>query len=267
MTVGSFLEQAVRDLTDSGVQTARLDALIVIEDVTKQNRANLLAHPEQKLTESQIHKLNTYIIQRKHHVPLAYIRGRAAFFGRWFIVDSNTLVPRPESEAMIELLLKLGLRAPTIADIGTGSGCLGITAALEIPAAHVFLYDLSSSALRIASANAEQLQVGVHIALQDLLENDTESYDVLLANLPYVPIGYPVNKAARHEPDLALFSGDNGLDHYRRMWKQLQRRAKPQHVIIEALPEQHPELMALAQDAGYALQASEGYAQHFIAES
>ncbi len=255
MTVGQFLKNATDKLAAAGIDSARLDCLVLLEDVLKKDRSHLLAHPDITLSDVQLTKLNNHITQRKTHVPLAYIRGKICFFGRNFCVNTNVLVPRPETESIIELLLELDLPAQTsIADIGCGSGCIGITAALEMPDAHVSLYDIDSVALAVTEQNAKMLEASVVLKRQDLLTNRDDHFDVILANLPYVPEAYKVNAAAKHEPSQALYSGPDGLDHYRRMWKQLAARTdRPARVIIEALPMQHAQLTELARNANYAL--------------
>ena len=265
MTVQEFLGQATLQLQAAAITSARLDVLILLEDVLNKDRGLLLAHPEIVLTDSQLDLLNTFIVQRIKHLPLAYIRGRAAFYGRDFIVNTHVLVPRPETESMITLLKDCHfLEGAKLADIGTGSGCIGITAALEFPAAEVYVYDTSAEALKVAAANAALYKVRVQAAQQDLLTGAQEHFAVILANLPYVPTDYPVNKAASLEPAEALFSGTDGLDHYRIFWKQIAGLAtKPQDVITEALPAQHASLTQLAAEAGYALHANLGFAQRF----
>lgn len=265
MTVGDFLAQASRDLHRSGITTARLDVLILLEDVLQMNRASIFAHPEKELSASNVSSLNNYITQRKRHVPLAYIRGKASFYGRYFVVNKHVLVPRPETEAMINILRELSLPAePNIADIGTGSGCLGITAALELPHARVFLYDIDVSALKVAVTNIALHGVSAQPAKQDLLVNCREDFEVILANLPYIPTAQGLNRAATHEPRHAIFSGEDGLDHYRQFFKQIALLASsPRHLIIEAEPYQHLTLQQLAAQSGYMLRKSEGFIQHF----
>jgi release factor glutamine methyltransferase len=255
MTIGQFLKNATDALVVAGVDSARLDCLVLLEDVLKKDRSHLLAHPEIPLSDAQLTRLNNYVTQRKTHVPLAYIRGKICFFGRDFYVNTDVLVPRPETESIIELLLELDLPAQAgIADIGCGSGCIGITAALEMPDVHVSLYDIDSAALAVAEQNAKMLKANVTLKRQDLLTNCDDHFDVILANLPYVPKAYTVNAAAKHEPSQALYSGPDGLDHYRRIWKQIAARTdKPTRVIIEALPTQHAQLTEFARNASYAL--------------
>lgn len=253
MTVEEFIRDITSQLTKAGVATARLDCLILLEDVLGRNRANILAHTDDVLPSPLLVKLNNFVTQRTHHVPLAYIRGRAAFYGRDFIVNQDVLVPRPETESMIEILKELPLTSPTIADIGCGSGCLGITAKLELPTSKVTLYDVSTAALDIAETNANALHADVLLKQQDLLHGLDQQLDVLLANLPYVPDTYPINEAAKHEPKLALFAGTDGLELYRRMFDQLDHLGpnKARYVLTEALTEQLDSLADIAKAAGY----------------
>jgi release factor glutamine methyltransferase len=263
MLLQHFLDEATKTLRNAGIETARLDVLVLLEDALTSPRAHLLAHPEMPIPPPLLSKLNTFIVRRSAHVPLAYIRGRASFFGRNFAVNKDVLVPRPETEAMIELLLKLPLGdRPTIVDVGTGSGCVGITAALELPAAHLTLTDIDRAALDIAAQNARGLGARVSFKQQDLLEDDTDIYDVVLANLPYVPEDYPINQAAAHEPKLALFAGQDGLDLYRTLWRQIGLK-KPACVLTEALESQHKEITGLAMEAGYQLEETLGLVQLF----
>lgn len=265
MTVGQFLKNATEILYAAGIESARLDCLVLLEDMLGKDRSHLLAHPDIVLTAKQITTLNNYIVQRKRHLPLAYIRGRAAFFGREFSVNNHVLVPRPETEAVIELVLKAPLPPhPMIADIGCGSGCIGITVALELPHTNVMLYDIDSAALTVAEQNAKALNASVRLKQQDLLTKCDDHFDILLANLPYVPDDYPVNPAAKHEPKQALYSGSDGLNHYRKLWQQIAARGdKPAYVILEALPDQHAHLAEFAQSAGYALADAKDFALSF----
>jgi release factor glutamine methyltransferase len=265
MTVGEYLTQAVDTLKGAGITTARLDCLILLEDALGHNRANIIAHPEHVLSTAQQTLLNTYVVQRKQHLPLAYIRGKAAFFGRTFTVNEHVLVPRPESESLITLLLRIDFsNPPTITDVGTGSGCLGITAGLALPGSKIYVCDIDQPALDVAVKNAESHNLIIHAVHSDLLKACRHDTDIIIANLPYVPNDYKINTAATFEPSIALFSGKDGLDHYRTLWQQIATlRKKPAHVITEAFPEQHAGLRQLAQEAGYTQHESEGFAQHF----
>lgn len=271
MTVGSFLASATKTLTNAGIDSARLDCLVLLEDALAINRAHILANLETEISHTTEVDLNNKIVQRATHYPLAYLRGKSMFYGREFKVAPDVLVPRPETEAMINLLKNLQLpKHATIIDIGTGSGCLGITAALELSDAQIWLSDINKTALAIARQNATQHHVSASIVESDLLQllqqTPTTSFEIILANLPYVPRQYPINKAAEHEPKLAIFAGRDGLNLYRRMWEQiLILPKKPRFIITESLTSQHAELAALAKKNKYRLVATEGLAQCFQA--
>ncbi|HEY8999374.1 MAG TPA: peptide chain release factor N(5)-glutamine methyltransferase [Candidatus Saccharimonadales bacterium] len=267
MNVADFMSEGSAKLSKAAIETARLDVLVLLEDVLSIDRAQLLAHPERELNKTQTDLLNEKVMRRSKHIPLAYIRGKIAFFGREFFVDERVLVPRPESETIIELLKGLPLpKDPEILDVGTGSGCLGLTAALEIPTAEICLSDISNDALRVAKQNANTLHItNVSLINADLAEPcATQHFDVVLANLPYVPEHFPINDAARHEPGLALFAGADGLDAYKKFWRQLtESEQKPSYVLAESLPFQHHANAMLARAAGYTLQRAEDFIQLF----
>lgn len=264
MTVQDFLKEAAKTLKSAGIASARLDCLILLENALGLDRAAILAHPEAGITPPQLSKLNKQITQRASHTPLAYIRGRAPFFGREFAVNRHVLVPRPETETMIEMLKNLPLPArPTLADIGTGTGCIGITAALELNDAKVELHDIDPAALMVATQNSKGLHATVSFHQGDLLSPEPKA-DVLLANLPYVPERYAINQAATHEPKHAIFGGKDGLNLYRRFWEEVAGlEHKPLFVLTESLPPQHDDLRAMAGTSGYGLYQTQDFIQVF----
>jgi release factor glutamine methyltransferase len=229
------------------------------------DRSWILAHPEYELTSGQFRKLDRKLDRRAKHVPLAYIRGFTEFYGRKFKVNRHVLEPRPESETMIELLLKLKLpKNPAIADIGTGNGAIGLTAALEIPGSRVDLYEISSGALAVAKHNTHLHELHLHARKMNLLSRPLRPYDALLCNLPYVPDHWQINQAALAEPKIAIFGGPDGLDLYRKLFKQLHRFTwKPSYVLTEALPPQHQDLTKVAADYGFAQHSSQDFIQIF----
>lgn len=258
------LDTGVRVLETAGIETARLDCLVLLEDITGKNRAHILAHPEIVLNPSQKKAFDRQLAARVQHLPLAYIRGKAHFYGREFTVDKHVLVPRPETETMIDILTQLPAAGARIADIGTGSGCIAITAALELPEARVEAYDIDPQALAVARRNARLMHAPVNFYERDLLQGVAGPPDIIVTNLPYVPRGYPINTAAAHEPPSALFAGTDGLDDYRQLFAQLAvLLKKPVHILTESLPSQHAAMMALAQPAGYVQRADEGFIQLF----
>ena len=269
MKFAEWLKQAAGTLKEAGIASARLDALILAEDCTHKDRAYLLAHPEHKLSETQIGRLNRQIKRRLAGEPLSYIRGFTEFYGRRFKLNRYVLEPRPESETMIELLLKLPLPAKAaIADIGTGSGALGITAAIEIPDSTVDLYDIDSTCLAVARHNCTLHELALKTYKRDLLSRPAGHYDVVLANLPYLLSTEELHPSVLKEPKIALLGGPDGLDLYRRMFEQLSKLPdKPRFILTESLPPQHAKLNHTATQAGYKLLQSQDLIQVFSSQS
>ncbi|HEY5667544.1 MAG TPA: peptide chain release factor N(5)-glutamine methyltransferase [Candidatus Saccharimonadales bacterium] len=264
MTVGQYLSQATLLLDKAKIESARLDVLVLLEDTLDKNRAHLLAHPELELSDAQLTHLDRALARRKRHVPLAYIRGKAEFYGRNFVVNEHVLVPRPETESIIELVKTLHLPAGShVLDLGCGSGAIGVTTALELPELDIILSDIDTDALAVAHKNAQRHNASVQYMQADLLGDTPKHYDCILANLPYVPEGYPINTAATYEPKLALFAGSDGLDLYRRLFA-VPQNARPAYIITEALEPQHQPLAAIAKTARYSLARSSGLAQLFV---
>jgi release factor glutamine methyltransferase len=271
MKAKDFLAAASQKLNQAGIGSARLDTLILLEDCLHRDRSYILAHLDIQLSDLQLKKLNRQIERRATHIPLAYIRGFCEFYGRKFKVNKHVLEPRPESETMIELLKQLveGMGSKvegqmSIADVGTGSGALGITAALEIPGSHVDLFDIDASALAVAKHNCELHELHLKAYKRDLLARVHRPYDVILANLPYVPSNWHVNQAAALEPRLAIDGGQDGLDVYRRLFEQLKKFSwQPKFILTEALPPQHEKLAQVANEHGFNLYKTEDLIQIF----
>lgn len=268
-TISNWLAHTQQQLLAGGIETARLDTLVLLCDELRREKSWVLANPDYILSPHNINTLNKLFAQRTQHVPLAYIRGRAEFYGRDFAVNTNVLVPRPESESTITLLMQYAQKHPLkyIADIGTGSGALAITAKLELPNADVTASDIDADCLQTAQRNAAMLGAAVDFIQSDLLESfpPLRTGTVLLCNLPYVPDDYPINAAATHEPKLALFSGQDGLYHYRALFEQIRTLpTKPVCIITESLMQQHNALRLLAQTQDYHLADDDGLVQLFV---
>lgn len=266
MDLDNQLNVGVKILNTAGIGTARLDALVLLEDVTGKDRSWLLAHPEHELSAAQLRKLQNLLKRRAQHEPLAYIRGKAEFCGREFVLTPAVLQPRPESETMIDLLKALPLKSTRacIADVGTGSGALGITAQLELPQNTVELLEIDSKAIKIAKMNVDKFTLGLPVIKSDLLSGSDQAYDILLCNLPYVPDGFQINQSALREPRIAIFGGPDGLDVYRKLFKQVQKRSyKPLYILSESLPPQHAQLAEIAAKSGYIQVQQDDFIQVF----
>lgn len=270
-----WLERAVGLLERSQVPSARLDALILLEDALGHDRAYLLAHPELEVGEKAAQQLEKQLLRRGAHEPLAYIRGRSEFYGRGFRVTPATLQPRPETETMIELLLhhvlgSKGSEVQSIVDVGTGSGCLAITAKLERPELELYATEINTNALTVARENAQKLGADVTFYQGNLLQpvsglkSPVLSSFAILANLPYVPDDHTINQAAMQEPKVAIFGGEDGLDLYREMFAQVNSlKTKPLYILTESLPFQHQELAGIAENYSYSLYQTRDLIQVF----
>ncbi|MEK9195953.1 MAG: peptide chain release factor N(5)-glutamine methyltransferase [Patescibacteria group bacterium] len=264
MTISEWLINNMIKLQKAGVDSPRRDCLVLLEDTLNKDRAWVVAHPEQLVQGRTLHQLERLIQRRGGREPLAYIRGKAWFYGRFFEVNPHVLIPRPESEDFIDLLKQLvesrqltvdRKEKMQVIDIGTGSGCLAITIKLELPFTEVIATDISTKALEVAENNAKNHKVDIKFVQSNLLNSVTESIQsstIITANLPYVPKDLITSPEITTEPKVALFSGEDGLDHYRLFWQQISElKTKPKYVLTESLERQHKDLEILANTAGY----------------
>lgn len=260
MTIVEWLKQATDELADAMFTSPRLDAEIILAHTIRKPRTYLHAHGEEALDERQEEVANARIELRKDHVPVAYIIGHRYFYGRRFVVTPAVLIPRPESEQLIEMLKRLfpsTLPLPDVAtkrlvDIGSGSGCLGITAKLEFPELEVALVDNSRHAQTIAEKNAKILGADVELFTSDLLANYPHSPDIVLANLPYVDESWERSAELAHEPSEALFADNHGLALIERCLEQCSHRVKPGALLLfEADTRQLDDVAKIAHQFGF----------------
>jgi len=267
MKITDWLTANTKTLEAADVPTARLDCLVLLEDLLGKNKASILAHMDVTLHSDQLSTLRTQVEKRAKHVPLAFIRGHTEFYGREFIITENVLEPRPESETIIELLKKIN-KVTTIIDVGTGSGALAITATLELPAISTHAVDIDPACLEVAQRNSDKHKTSIVLHQGDLLDpisNETLHEAVILANLPYVPNDYALNQAAMNEPRIAIFGGEDGLDLYRRLFEQIDAKSRPSHIFTESLPFQHQVLQSIALQHGYTKITEDDFIQVFTA--
>ena len=206
-------------LVAAGIQPdeAAVDVDVYATTILGWDRATLLQNLREATPTALEPQFSQWITRREHREPTAYIVGSREFWGRQFVVTPAVLVPRPETELIIEEALgRLGaVTAPRIADIGTGSGILAVTLAAEIATASVTATDLSSDALEVAKQNAERHGVSTRVTLLNTsyLDAVPGAFDLIVANPPYVRDGDKTALArdVRHEPDMALFGGPDGL--------------------------------------------------------
>jgi release factor glutamine methyltransferase len=218
-TLQQAITQAAQRLSPSA--TARRDAELLLLHVTGLTRAHLLTHRADLLTAEQSRVYDAAIARRANEEPIQYITGVQEFYGRPFRVTRAVLIPRPETEHLVEAAITLPAGAPRILDVGTGSGILAITLAHLLPKATVTATDISPAALAVARQNAADHEVADRIRFleSDLLAGlNGESFDLIVSNPPYVPEDEPLEpQVANYEPRTALFAGPEGLALYRRL--------------------------------------------------
>jgi release factor glutamine methyltransferase len=230
MTIGTALRQGTDLLRDAEIGVPRLTAEVLLGFAMSVERVYFHAHPEQKLREVEWLHYGRYLHERLQGKPTQYITHRQEFYGREFRVTSDVLIPRPETEHVVETALEIARGAGRILDVGTGSGALAVTLQLETGAA-VWATDISAAAAAVAMRNAAALGAPVAIAVCDLMESIApRSMDLIVSNPPYVP------RAARDglqrevrdwEPSVALFAGDSGFDLYDRIVADAPRVLRP----------------------------------------
>ena len=264
MNISTWLKNATKQLKDIGIDSSRLDAELILAETLHKNRTFLHAHLDEVIDSRRLDIANARLQLRLERVPIAYILGRQEFYGREFIVTPHVLIPRPESESMIELFLEVSAEdisgQSSLIDIGTGSGCLGITAKLERPDIDVTLVDISEPALNVASKNAEKLEASVNIQRQNLLYGQIRPLNYILANLPYVDGEWQVSPETDYEPELALYADNDGLELIFELIDQTPRHlVSDGWLILEADPRQHQAITDYASKSNLSLFKSQGF--------
>jgi release factor glutamine methyltransferase len=227
-----------RYLADRGVESARLNAEHLLAHALGLKRMELYLQFDRPLTESERAPLRDLVKRRGAREPLQHVLGTAEFHGRTFACDKRALVPRPETEQLVELALEMAKEKPaaTILDIGTGSGVIALTIALELPSATLHATDLSPDALALAAENATRHALTDRIVFHqaDLLPPDDARFDLIIANLPYIPAEEiaSLSPEVRHDPASALDGGADGLDLIRRLIDTAPDRLAPGGALL-----------------------------------
>ena len=255
MIISEWLKIATKSLKTANIPSARLDAELILANTLRKNRTYLHAHLDEEIDPRRFDIANARLDLRLDRVPIAYILGYKEFYGRKFTVSPSVLIPRPESEDLISLFLELTaseIVEKVLIDVGTGSGCLGITAKLERSNLSVILSDISKPALNIAEKNANALNVDVHIQQQSLLNGQLKPVDYIFANLPYVDKNWDVSPELQYEPEIALFAEDEGLKLILQLIPQAPRCLTSEGLLfIEADPQQHNRIIDEAVKNGF----------------
>ena len=262
----TVIQETHRTLESAGIPDARLEAEVMVMDVMRMPRQAIFAEQESQVSPQQEEQLAAIVTRRLTREPLAYILNYREFYGVNLLVNRDTLIPRPETETMVEHALFMALmgmesRELVIADVGTGTGAIAVNLAIHLPAARIYASDAYDATLDVAAYNVRMHNVADRVTLLkgDLLEPLPEPVDVIVANLPYLPTDRipTLQPEIQWEPVAALDGGADGLDHVRRLLSQAgaahgseSARLKSHGVILlEMDPEQIPDARSLASAA------------------
>lgn len=266
MTIEKWLKLAKKRIDSLDAELILLAGLgeALPQDV---DRSYLVAHAGAGISQEKWEKLEKMLARREAGEPLAYILGRREFYGRDFLVNPAVLIPRPETEELIELVLEevrsLNKSAVQILEVGTGSGCIATTLSLEDRSIEMVAVDISRDALEVAQQNADVLGAKVDFRQSDLLEGveGVSDFEIVVANLPYVDRSWTwlSDKDLRFEPVIALYAEDGGLALYKKLLRQIQERGGASVVVVEIDPCQRDRLTNLAREYDYVVEKYDEY--------
>ena len=229
-------------------ENPRLEAEMLLSDVLGVERSFLRTQKKKILPFWKRWKFQYLISLRLRHIPLAYIRGWKEWLGFRIFVTSSVLIPRDETEILIRHIEETEINPQSILDMGTGSGCISVALAKKFPKAEVLAVDISWAALSVAKKNFRFHHLTINTAYSDLFSGIPfgAHFDVIVANLPYVPINISISKDVQKEPHEALFAGKDGLDLLRKFAQSIQKKKISYNSLwIEFLPQQWREVQAL----------------------
>ena len=255
MTYREAVEFGTKCLTDAGVPDAALDAWYLLQMVCKIERSYYYVHGEEDITQDAQKEYEIAVQKRAEHIPLQYIIGEQEFMGLRFKVNSNVLIPRQDTETLVEQVLKIVKPGMKVLDLCTGSGCVLISVLKNAPELTGMGSDISKTALLVAKENAKLHEVDAEWVRSDLFDNITETFDVIMANPPYIPTGEILSlmpEVRDFEPENALDGGADGLDFYRKIVGQVKDYLNPGgYVYMEIGYDQGEAVSELMRNAGF----------------
>lgn len=256
MNVLSWLKKTKKEI-DS------LDAELILAFVLEKDRTFLAAHDDYELDASEENAADELVYARKNHYPLAYLIGVKEFYGRNFSVNESVLIPRPETEAIIDIVKDL--KPHKVLDVGTGSGCIALTIKAELPESEVVAIDAEQTVQAVFEENRENLGVDVKFVLNDLVDGfDIADFDCIVSNLPYVDSEWDwLSPELKFEPETALFAEDDGLNLIKKLINQVSTGDFHGHLILESDKSQHDNIKKYAEEKGFKYIKSVGFIQDF----
>ena len=259
-TISSLLNWTVNYFKSKNIQSARLDAEVLLSHVLRQERIYLYVHFDEPMEQNELNKFREYVKKRAQHVPIAYIIGEREFMGLPFKVTKDTLIPRPDTEILVENVLNNVDKDKEIeiVDIGTGSGAIILSLLVNLPKAQGKTVDISSKAIEVAKENAVNLQVNdrCEFFVGDLFAPlNNNKFDVIVSNPPYIPkkdIATLEDDVKEYEPVSALTDGGDGLSYYRRLLSEGKAYIKENGFIaLEIGIYQSNDVKQIAMDNGW----------------
>lgn len=262
-TIHQLLTSATSYLSSFGLESPREDAELIVATVTRTNRTYLMSHPEKRLSQADTVLAWRWLKKRASHYPIQYMRGFQEFYGHEFLVSPDVLVPRPETELLVDVSLEL-LRdreeTGSVLDVGIGSGCIAISLLLEFPFLSALGTDVSETALAVARANARRNACADRLTL---LHGDVvgpvlvseEKFDLVVSNPPYVALHdrpTVATSVVQFEPSVAVFAGDSGLEVIERLFQEVPHVLEDNgHLVLELAYGQAPAVFALGRAHGW----------------
>jgi release factor glutamine methyltransferase len=239
-SIAEILRDATQVLQSAGVPEARREAGSLLSFVIEKDRTFLISHAEDQLNDRDVEQFREAVERRAAGEPLQYITGTQDFFGREFRVTPDVLIPRPETELLVETALEVDKAANSICDVGTGSGCIALTLLCELQQARAVALDKSPAALEIAKLNAQKLSVAerAEFVVSDCFDSlEPHEFDLIVSNPPYVSAGVVAGlqrEVRDHEPLIALSPGPDGLSIIRRLVEEAPQFLKVNgHLLME----------------------------------
>ena len=258
MTRKEIREETACRLREAGIEEYEYETWMLLEWKLGVDRAEYFMDPDAEVPQEQWNDLDAALRKRERRIPLQYLMGSCEFMGYSFAVDERVLIPRQDTECLVELAVEQMRRSPEpcrVLDRCTGSGCIGVSVKLLCPQAQVVLSDVSEGALAVAGENARRLGAPAELVQGDLFENVQGTFDYILSNPPYIPskvIDGLMPEVRDHEPRLALDGTEDGLHFYRRIVREATKRLRPGgRLLFEIGQEQGEALLSLLQEAGY----------------
>jgi release factor glutamine methyltransferase len=251
MTFEEALQFGTKQLKRAGIESARIDASLLLAKVIDMPRANVLAHLGDDLEDVQANKFIELINERAKRRPLVHLTNTREFYGIDLYIDEHVLTPRIETEKMVDFAITHAPQNGSLIDIGTGSGAIAIAIKTHRPDLTVWATEVSDNALVVARRNIQQLKLDITLTKSDLFDEIDATFDAVVTNLPYLQDDADLMPEVQKEPAVALFGGQDGLDIYRRFLTVLPSHLKPKgYLFTECDPWQQEHLKTEAAKVG-----------------